>query len=96
MRGKNIFHKMTNALEISEQPAAGKALIEILDNRSVLIENHCGVISYSAECIVIKTKYGAISVIGSSLYIHKISKEQLRIHGFVQKVELNGRYVKCE
>lgn len=96
MRGKNIFRKMTNALEISEQPTAGKTLIEIFDNRSVLIENHCGVISYSAECIAIKTKCGAISVSGCSLFIHKISKEQLRIHGYVQKVELNGRYAKCE
>ena len=96
MKGKQIFHKMTNILDMNEESISGKTLVEILDNRSVLIEHHCGVLSYSSECISIKTKYGAITVVGCSLYIHRISKEQLRIVGNVKKVELNGRYRKCE
>lgn len=91
MDRRKFFDKMARAVDLSTEPIPGKPLVEIVGDRSVLIENHCGVISYSAQCICVKTKQGCICISGSDLVLTRMSKEQLRVCGFIQGVELRGR-----
>lgn len=91
MGDKHLFERVAKAVDLSTEPVPGKPLVEIVGDRAVLIENHCGVISYSPECVLVKTKRGCISVNGSGLVLTKMSKEQLRICGTVRNVELRGR-----
>lgn len=90
MERRNFLDKMVKAVELSTEPVPGKPLVEIVGNRSVLIENHCGVVSYSTQNICVKTKQGCICISGSGLFLKKMSKEQLRICGVIQNVELRG------
>lgn len=91
MGRRQIFERMMRAMDLNGEPIPGKPLIEIIGNTSLLIENHCGIVSYSKECVTIKTKGGCICVQGSGLVINKMSKEVLRICGRIQNVELRGR-----
>ena len=49
MKNRHLMERVLEAVDLSTEPVPGKTLIEIVDNRSILIENHCGVISYGKE-----------------------------------------------
>lgn len=87
----SFLDKMARAVDLSTEPTPGKPLVEIVGDQSVLIENHCGVISYSTQCIRVKTKQGCICISGSGLVLKRLSREQLKISGTIINVELHGR-----
>ena len=91
MANHHLFEKVARAVDLSGEPVPGKPLVEIVGERAVLIENHCGVISYSPDTVAVKTKSGFILVHGCGLVLTKMSKEQLRICGTIRNVELRGR-----
>ncbi len=91
MKKYNVFEKVAKVIDLPNEPEPGKPLIEIVGNRSVLIENHGGVLSYSKEQVTIKTRIGCTCICGTGLVLTKMSKEQLRICGYISKVELCGR-----
>lgn len=91
MNKNHLLERMANATDLSTEPIPGKPLIEIVSDNSVLIENHCGVISYSTECVSVKTKQGCIVVSGTQLILRRMSSEQLKISGTICHVELRRR-----
>lgn len=91
MANKHLLEKVARAVDLSGEPIPGMPLVEIVGERAVLIENHCGVISYSQERVAVKTKGGCICVLGSGLVLTRMSKEQLRICGTIRTIELCGR-----
>lgn len=91
MRRKNLMDRVTAAIDLSTEPIPGKPLIEIFDNRKILIENHCGVLSYEPDKICIKTKYGNVIVCGEALNLSKMSRDILCICGTVFSVNLKER-----
>ncbi len=91
MKKYNVFERVARVMDLSNEPEPGKPLIEIVGNRSVLIENHGGVLLYSKERVTVKTKNGCACIWGTDLVLTKMSREQLRICGHICKVELNGR-----
>ncbi len=78
----NLLKKPVEAIHVP--------LIEIIDNRRVLIENHVGIIDYGDNWITVKKLNGGINIIGTALYVSKISKEQIVINGQIEKIELWG------
>lgn len=64
-------------------------LVEIADNRRVLIEHHKGVVSYTSESITVQVRFGQICVRGSRLCISRMTCEQLVICGRILEVALN-------
>lgn len=68
-----------------------RTIIEIAGDQRILIENHCGVVTYGKEMIVVKVKYGSVSIAGSGLDIANMTKEQLVIFGTIQSITLHRR-----
>ena len=95
MDKNTLWEKFVNTVNLADEPMPGNSLVEIVGNRCVLIENHCGIISYGKDAITIKTKNSWICVQGTGLCLAKMTKEQIRIVGTIQNVELQGRGV-CE
>ena len=91
MDKKHLLERMAEVADLSNEPIPGKPLIEIVSDHSVLIENHCGVMSYSMECVSVKTQYGCIIVNGSNMVLKKMSCDQLRIYGNIYRVELRRK-----
>lgn len=91
MKKYTVFERVARAMDLSNEPEPGKPLVEIVGNRSVLIENHNGVLSYSREQVTIKTKMGCICIFGEGLVLTKMSREQLRVCGNIFSVELGRR-----
>lgn len=91
MGQKHLLERVIQVTDLVDEPMPGKTLIEIVGCATVLIENHCGIVSYTKECVAVKSKSGCIFVHGSGLILSKMSKELLRISGRIRNVELQGR-----
>lgn len=73
---------------LADAPMPGIPLTEILGNRRVLIENHLGILAYSADEICIKVKKGSVRVEGEALIIDCISSERVVITGRIFGIRL--------
>lgn len=66
-------------------------LLELLGESRVLIENHLGVVGYSAEEIKIKVHFGIWVVSGDHLQLMQINRSQIVIKGEIYSVIVQGR-----
>lgn len=87
---KKLFVRLANALELHEAPRRTVPLVEIMDNCSVLIENHYGVTQYSQQKIKVQTRTGHVEICGDHLRLIQMSKEQLCVQGRIDSVNLFG------
>lgn len=92
MNSGNLFRKaVTSSAGLYAEPLPGIPLVEICDQRRVLIENHQGIVGYGCNEILIKVRYGQICICGENLKLAKMSKEKLVITGKISAVNLQGR-----
>lgn len=84
-----ILGKLAWAADLPDEPIPGQPLVEIIDNRRVLIENHHGVNEYGASLIRVKVKFGTICVSGCELELARMTKDQVIISGTIESVTLN-------
>ena len=84
-----LLGKLAWTADLPDEPIPGRPLVEIIENRRVLIENHQGVNEYGASLIQVKVKFGTICVAGCKLELARITKEQLIINGIIECVTLN-------
>lgn len=87
-QGKIRFGGRSNIL--SSVPTHGVSLIEVADNRRVLIENHFGVTSYGQNSICVKVRRGIIEISGDKLEILCMSRERIVICGVIGSIQLWG------
>ncbi|MBQ3575348.1 MAG: YabP/YqfC family sporulation protein [Clostridia bacterium] len=85
-----IKRKKSNspALEWLNDLSGKTARITSIGGRSLLVENHCGIEKYSAECVCLKTRCGIIKAEGANLTLREVRKGALIISGDIRHVEL--------
>jgi len=88
---RNFLDQLSSAADLQDEAIPGLPLIEIVGDRRVLIEHHCGVTEYGCNQICIKVKQGTISVYGNKLELALMTKDQLIISGCIEGVKLTRR-----
>ena len=66
----------------------GVQLIEVISDKQVLIENHCGICKYTRETICVKSNIGVIKIEGQYLFVKKLSKDQVFITGRINAITI--------
>ena len=66
-------------------------LIEIYEQKRVLVENHRGILAYGENEIEIRVKYGSICIYGEGLHISRLSKVKLLICGKITGINLREK-----
>ena len=89
--GKRFLDRVADAADLPDEPIPGQPLVEIVGERRVLIERHCGVTAYGRQEISVKVKYGTVCVFGQGLELTRMTKEQLIISGCIECVKLERR-----
>lgn len=69
----------------------GFPLIELVGDCRVLIENHCSIVEYGKERIVIKMKFGCVEICGKGLQLSQLTKSQLVVSGRITGLQLIRR-----
>ena len=67
-------------------PLPGIPLVEVCNNRRILIENHQGVVAYQNSEIIVKVRSGNICVCGDQLQLVRMSRYQLVITGVITSI----------
>ena len=90
-KGRMFLSHLAEEAEMGSDCLSPRAIVEIAGGERVLIENHCGVMGYSTDRILVKVKYGCISVCGCGLQLLRMTREQLIISGRIDGVSLHRR-----
>jgi len=90
-RRTDILERVVNGADLSTESLPKLPLVEILEDRRVLIENHCGVFMYERNEVRIKVCYGHVCVKGANLKLLQMTKAQLVIAGDIHCVYLIRR-----
>ena len=90
-KGKDFLNIIADAMDMDNIPMPGTLLVEICDQRRVLIENHRGVVGYACHEVVIKVPFGFLHICGDGLYLNRMSSAQLIITGRIDAVSLRGK-----
>lgn len=88
---KKLSQVGQEALERLELPvnlAGGVARIELLGNREVYMDRHCGVLAYTAENIDVNGGSVVVRFFGRELRLLVMTGQELRITGVIERIEL--------
>lgn len=89
LQSDKILGRLAWAADLPDEAIPGLPLVEIIDNRRVLIENHHGVNEYGESLIRVKVKAGTICICGCKLELALMTKGQLIINGVIESVKLH-------
>ena len=90
-RRNRILERLAQSVDLPGEAIAGQTVVELVDDRRVLIENHNGVTEYGREKICVRVRYGRVEICGCGLELARITKDQLVITGRIQDVVLHRR-----
>ena len=89
MRKENrLWELLSQAADLPDEVFPGQTLVEIVDDRRVLIENHRGVREYGHEKICVQVSYGMLQVCGQALHLRCMTRSQLVISGCIRGISL--------
>lgn len=91
MRRRGFMEQIPLSVGLPAEPAPGKPLIELIDDRRVLIENHRGITAYGCHEIQVNVSFGAVVVCGSGLQIVQMTQQQLVIIGCIDAITIKRR-----
>ncbi len=85
---KHLWEKLAEVTDLKTEPIPKQPLVEIIGERRVLIENHCGIIGYAMSEVCVKVRFGHIQICGNGLELNCMTKDQLVIAGTIECVRL--------
>ena len=88
MNVKNALLKAAGAAAIPLGTVTGLSEIRISAMRTVVIEAHRGVRSFTGDCVLVETGDGMLCVRGEGLVLNSMSRSELRLTGGIQALEL--------
>ena len=87
-KSDGVLSRLVQVSDLPDERLPNQSLVEIIENKRVLIENHQGVRAYETTSIHVKVKFGTVCVSGCKLELTKMSKGQLIITGDIESVKL--------
>ncbi len=85
---KKIRKEVSEFLELPLDVSLDLPRVVVLGNLGVFIENHRGLMQYSATSMVVGVGSGQISIKGKSLEVEEIGKEDVVVRGIIKAVYL--------
>lgn len=83
----NFFDEISSKVGFDMGILSGKFKITTFFNEIFLLENHFGILQFSADLMQFKVKGGSVFVFGENLTIKEYEKKSVLICGKILKVE---------
>ena len=84
---KNQKETFINHLELPKDLMLGAAIVTVTGRQEVLIANYKGILEYEDSFMRIQTKNCRIVISGSHLAIEYYTNEEMKITGFIDRVQ---------
>lgn len=92
MKRKNeLWEALSGQADLPDEVFPGQSLIEIVEDRRVLIENHRGVKEYGPDTICVHVKFGMLRICGSNLHLRCMTRSKLVISGCIESITIQRR-----
>jgi len=85
---RRLRQELSEILELPLDVSLDLPKVTIVGDLGVIIQNHRGLIQYSPEKIVIGVGKGQIAILGRSLQIEEVSKEDMIVRGSLGSVQM--------
>lgn len=86
MKRKHALRRFVQASGLPEDVVLGMPRVLLRGDSSLLLENHRGIVEYSAERLRVKTALGMIVVEGNSLTLSELGENDLQIAGVIRSI----------
>lgn len=83
---RKITQKIAKRLQMAPE-AAGCLRITLIDNTHAFIENHRGVLEYTARRVCIRTPQMNVTVSGRGLVLERFGQEDVVVRGDIRQVQ---------
>lgn len=84
---KNFKQAAAEALDLPKDVVLNLPKITVIGETDVVVENFCGVLEYTADCIRLNLRQSILTVRGSGLDIRSITDEDVGITGRITAIE---------
>lgn len=81
--GERFTNRLTEVFDLPPELLLNLPLIMMVGGRSLILENHKGILEYSRERIRIRLIKGELVLTGPNLVIQSITDEEIQIKGEV-------------
>lgn len=88
MKSGKPRHARAPALEWLGDLSGQAARITSMGSNMLLVENHCGICSFSDECILISTRKGCLKISGHDLTLCQVRPDALIVRGCIAAIAL--------
>ncbi len=88
MSNKIIKEQLVNTFDLPKDVVYNSVRITVIGGNQVTIENHRGIIEYTADSIRVNTLDGEVCVLGKELVIKDISPELIIVIGAILEIKM--------
>ena len=82
---RELPYELADKLELPEDVLLGSAKLTVTGGRSAVIENHRGVLEYTAERVAVPR--GKVCLDGTGLRLKAMNKNELLVGGRIRNIE---------
>lgn len=87
----SLLDRLMDTVDLVDEPLPRIPIVELSDDRRVLIENHCGISEYGKECMKVRVRYGEVCICGQCLLVSRLNGKQLIITGRIDSISVVRR-----
>ena len=87
-KSKTFGEKISGVKHFYAEPLPGIPIMEIADDRRLVVENHMGVLEYSNKRICVSIRNGFYKITGDKLSISYMSRFRLVIVGRIELISI--------
>ncbi len=88
---KKRFEEMKNTVsdmfELPKEIMLNMPKVSLIGNNQMLVENHKGIIEYTAQRIRVNSAIGVIRIIGNDMNLRNIAVDDIMISGEIKTIE---------
>ncbi|MCD8149971.1 MAG: YabP/YqfC family sporulation protein [Clostridiales bacterium] len=86
-KNRKLTAQMTEQFHLPKDLILGEAIVTILGQRDLTVENYRGILAYESDKIRLSLKHGQIEISGRALNIDYYTNDDMKISGNIQRVE---------
>lgn len=87
-RKKSVIRQLLDNGGLEEECVPGQAVVELLGDSRILVENHRRIIEYDLQRISIRVNYGMVCIQGCNLQLRQMTGRKLLITGTIHQIDL--------
>lgn len=82
----SIAQQIIDTCQLPKDVLSGAAVISMIGNTEILVENFKNIITYQSEVLILQCKKDQIQISGKNLELEFYTKEEIKIRGIISQI----------